>query len=83
MGGQSALPAILFVMPLVHIFMKMVQKLFYSLLHRCSAETLLELCENKKYLGATDISKSVALFIAQPMIYYLRIIPHTSNYPME
>lgn len=29
------------------------QKLFYSLLHRCSAETLLQLCENKKYLGAT------------------------------
>lgn len=29
------------------------QKLLYSLLHRCSAETLLELCENKKYLGAT------------------------------
>ena len=28
-------------------------KLFYSLLHRCSSETLLELCENKKYLGAT------------------------------
>lgn len=28
------------------------QKLFYSLFHRCSAETLLELCENKKYLGA-------------------------------
>ena len=23
------------------------------MLHRCSAETLLELCENKKYLGAT------------------------------
>lgn len=29
------------------------QTLFYTLLHRCSAETLLELCENKKYLGAT------------------------------
>ena len=29
------------------------QKLLYALLHRCSAETLLELCENKKYLGAT------------------------------
>lgn len=29
------------------------QKLLYSLLHRCSAETLLELSENKKYLGAT------------------------------
>ena len=29
------------------------QKLLYSLLHRCSAETLLELCESKKYLGAT------------------------------
>ena len=29
------------------------QKLLYSLLHRYSAETLLELCENKKYLGAT------------------------------
>lgn len=29
------------------------QKLLYSLLHRCSAETLLELCENRKYLGAT------------------------------
>ena len=29
------------------------QKLLYSLLHRCSAETLLELSENPKYLGAT------------------------------
>lgn len=29
------------------------QKLLYALLHRCSAETLLELSENKKYLGAT------------------------------
>ena len=29
------------------------QKLLYSLLHRCSAETLLELSSNKKYLGAT------------------------------
>lgn len=29
------------------------QKLLYSLLHRCSAETLLELSESKKYLGAT------------------------------
>ena len=29
------------------------QKLLYSLLHRCSAETLLELSKNPKYLGAT------------------------------
>lgn len=29
------------------------QELLYSLLHRCSAETLLELAGNKKYLGAT------------------------------
>lgn len=29
------------------------QKLLYDLLHRCSAGTLLELSENKKYLGAT------------------------------
>lgn len=29
------------------------QKLLYTLLHRCSAETLLELSMNKKYLGAT------------------------------
>lgn len=29
------------------------QELLYSLLHRCSAETLLELSGNKKYLGAT------------------------------
>ena len=29
------------------------QKLLYGLLHRCSAETLLELLENKMYLGAT------------------------------
>ena len=29
------------------------QKLLYSLLHKCSSETLLELCENRKYLGAT------------------------------
>ena len=29
------------------------QELLYSLLHRCSAETLLELAANKKYLGAT------------------------------
>lgn len=29
------------------------QELLYSLLHRCSAETLLELSTNKKYLGAT------------------------------
>lgn len=29
------------------------QKLLYSLLHKCCAETLLELCNNKKYLGAT------------------------------
>lgn len=29
------------------------QELLYSLLHRCSAETLLELSTNSKYLGAT------------------------------
>ena len=29
------------------------QKLLYNLLHKCSAETLLELSLNKKYLGAT------------------------------
>jgi hypothetical protein len=29
------------------------QELLYSLLHRCSAETLLELTSNQKYLGAT------------------------------
>lgn len=29
------------------------QKLLYGLLHRCSAETLLELSKDKKYLGAT------------------------------
>lgn len=29
------------------------QELLYSLLHRCSAETLLELSKDKKYLGAT------------------------------
>ena len=29
------------------------QKLLYGLLHRCSAETLLELSADKKYLGAT------------------------------
>ncbi len=29
------------------------QSLLYSLLHRCSAETLLELSSNSKYLGAT------------------------------
>lgn len=29
------------------------QELLYQLLHRCSAETLLELSKNKKYLGAT------------------------------
>lgn len=29
------------------------QELLYSLLHRCSAETLLELSSNPKYLGAT------------------------------
>lgn len=29
------------------------QKLLYSLLHKCSAQTLLELSANKKYLGAT------------------------------
>ena len=29
------------------------QKLLYTLLHRCSSETLLELSQNKKYLGAT------------------------------
>lgn len=29
------------------------QKLLYNLLHRCSAETLLELSRDKKYLGAT------------------------------
>lgn len=29
------------------------QKLLYSLLHRCSSETLLELSADKKYLGAT------------------------------
>src|SRR5699024_4978486 len=28
------------------------QKLLYDLLHKCSAETLLELSSNKKYLGA-------------------------------
>ncbi len=29
------------------------QKLLYSLMHKCSAETLLELSSDKKYLGAT------------------------------
>ena len=29
------------------------QKLLYDLLHRCSAETILELSADKKYLGAT------------------------------
>ena len=29
------------------------QELLYSLLHRCCADTLLELCADKKYLGAT------------------------------
>lgn len=29
------------------------QELLYSLMHRCSSETLLELAGNKKYLGAT------------------------------
>ena len=29
------------------------QELLYSLLHRCSSETLLELARDKKYLGAT------------------------------
>ncbi len=29
------------------------QKLLYNLLHRCSAETLLELSQDQKYLGAT------------------------------
>ncbi|XCP85226.1 IS91 family transposase [Roseburia hominis] len=29
------------------------QKLLYNLLHRCSAETLLELSQNQRYLGAT------------------------------
>ncbi len=29
------------------------QKLLYSLMHRCSAETLLELSSDRKYLGAT------------------------------
>lgn len=29
------------------------QKLLYALMHRCSAETLLELSRDKKYLGAT------------------------------
>lgn len=29
------------------------QKLLYSLLHRCSSETLLELARDRKYLGAT------------------------------
>ena len=29
------------------------QELLYSLLHRCSSETLLELSRDKKYLGAT------------------------------
>lgn len=35
--------------PLIHAN----QKLLYGLLHKCSAETLVELLENKKYLGAT------------------------------
>lgn len=29
------------------------QKLLYSLLHKCCSQTLLELCKDKKYLGAT------------------------------
>ena len=29
------------------------QSLLYNLLHKCCAQTLLELCANKKYLGAT------------------------------
>ena len=29
------------------------QRLLYSLLHKCSSETLLDLCKSKKYLGAT------------------------------
>ena len=47
------------------------QKLLYSLLHRCCAETLLELSSDKKWLGATPgISRFSTLGIRNWIIMY-------------
>ena len=49
------------------------QKLLYGLLHRCSAETILELSENKKYLGATPGIIQILHTWGQELNYH----PHT------
>lgn len=49
------------------------QELLYGLLHRCSAETLLELSRDKKYLGATPGIIQVLHTWNQELDYHVHI----------
>lgn len=49
------------------------QKLLYSLMHRCSAQTLLELSRDKKYLGATPSIIQVLHTWGQTLNYHPHI----------
>lgn len=49
------------------------QELLYGLLHRCSAETLLELSKDKKYLGATPGIIQVLHTWNQEMDYHVHM----------
>jgi len=49
------------------------QKLLYDLLHRCSAETILELSADKKYLGATPGIIQVLHTWNQELLYHVHM----------
>lgn len=49
------------------------QKLLYSLFHKCSAETLLELSKDKKYLGATPGIIQVLHTWGQELNYHVHL----------
>lgn len=49
------------------------QKLLYSVLHRCSAETLLELAADRKYLGATPGISQILHTWGQQLNYHPHI----------
>lgn len=49
------------------------QSLLYGLLHRCSAETLLELSQDKKYLGATPGIIQVLHTWNQELLYHVHM----------
>lgn len=49
------------------------QKLLYDLLHKCCAETLLELCADKEYLGATPGIIQVLHTWNQELLYHVHM----------